>query len=278
MSVSRILRPILAAGVSVSALIAGGVRRRRARCDRNGRRHRAEAGRGHPGCADRDLGVLAGRPDAQPDRRRPGPDDPGPEHDLHQDELHVRTRSRFAASAPRRSRRRPIRPWRWPSTTRPSSATASSSRNSTTCSGSRCCAGRRARSMAATPRRAWSTSSRAKPKFTLRGQALGRRRPTTTPPASKGWSTSRWSRTRWPCASPAPGPSATATPSTRSPASRSTAATCGRRGSSLRFTPNDRIDANLIWEHFEEDDDRLRSGKQLCHKDVGRRRSVDGPT
>jgi outer membrane receptor protein involved in Fe transport len=34
---------------------------------------------------------------------------------------------------------------------------------------------------------------------------------------------------------------------------------------SLRFSPNDRIDANLIWEHFEEDDDRLRSGKQLCH-------------
>ena len=37
---------------------------------------------------------------------------------------------------------------------------------------------------------------------------------------------------------------------------------------SLRFTPNDKIDANLIWEHFEEDDDRLRSGKQLCKKHV----------
>jgi outer membrane receptor protein involved in Fe transport len=37
---------------------------------------------------------------------------------------------------------------------------------------------------------------------------------------------------------------------------------------SMRVTPNDRIDANLIWEHFEEDDDRLRSGKQLCRKDV----------
>jgi outer membrane receptor protein involved in Fe transport len=37
---------------------------------------------------------------------------------------------------------------------------------------------------------------------------------------------------------------------------------------SLRFTPNDRIDANLIWEHFQEDDDRLRSGKQLCKKDL----------
>jgi outer membrane receptor protein involved in Fe transport len=37
---------------------------------------------------------------------------------------------------------------------------------------------------------------------------------------------------------------------------------------SLRVSPNDRIDANLIWEHFEEDDDRLRSGKQLCKKDA----------
>ncbi|HEX6859578.1 MAG TPA: TonB-dependent receptor [Caulobacteraceae bacterium] len=37
---------------------------------------------------------------------------------------------------------------------------------------------------------------------------------------------------------------------------------------SLRFTPNDRLDANLIWEHFEENDDRLRSGKQLCKTDT----------
>ncbi|HEX6866717.1 MAG TPA: TonB-dependent receptor, partial [Caulobacteraceae bacterium] len=36
---------------------------------------------------------------------------------------------------------------------------------------------------------------------------------------------------------------------------------------SLRFSPTDSFDANLIWEHFEEDDDRLRSGKQLCHTD-----------
>ncbi len=36
---------------------------------------------------------------------------------------------------------------------------------------------------------------------------------------------------------------------------------------SLRFAPNDRFDANLIWEHFHEDDDRLRSGKQLCKQD-----------
>ena len=33
---------------------------------------------------------------------------------------------------------------------------------------------------------------------------------------------------------------------------------------SLRFAPTDRLDVNLIWEHFEENDDRLRSGKQLC--------------
>jgi outer membrane receptor protein involved in Fe transport len=35
---------------------------------------------------------------------------------------------------------------------------------------------------------------------------------------------------------------------------------------SLRLAPVDGFfDANLIWEHFEEDDDRLRSGKQLCN-------------
>jgi len=34
---------------------------------------------------------------------------------------------------------------------------------------------------------------------------------------------------------------------------------------SLRIAPQDaHFDANLIWEHFEENDDRLRSGKQLC--------------
>jgi len=36
---------------------------------------------------------------------------------------------------------------------------------------------------------------------------------------------------------------------------------------SLRFAPTDKIEANLIWEHFQEDDDRIRSGKQLCKKD-----------
>ncbi len=37
---------------------------------------------------------------------------------------------------------------------------------------------------------------------------------------------------------------------------------------SLRIAPTDRLEANLIWEHFEEDDDRLRSGKQLCNRDA----------
>ena len=37
---------------------------------------------------------------------------------------------------------------------------------------------------------------------------------------------------------------------------------------SLRFAPTDSIDANLIWEHFEENDDRLRSGKQLCKRHI----------
>ncbi len=36
---------------------------------------------------------------------------------------------------------------------------------------------------------------------------------------------------------------------------------------SLHVAPTDGIDANLIWEHFEEKDDRLRSGKQLCNQD-----------
>jgi len=36
---------------------------------------------------------------------------------------------------------------------------------------------------------------------------------------------------------------------------------------SLRFKPTDRFEANLVWEHFQEGDDRLRSGKQLCDTD-----------
>ncbi|MGE5566430.1 MAG: TonB-dependent receptor domain-containing protein [Parcubacteria group bacterium] len=35
------------------------------------------------------------------------------------------------------------------------------------------------------------------------------------------------------------------------------------------FNPTDRIRANLIWERFNEDDNRSRTGKQLCHHDYG---------
>jgi outer membrane receptor protein involved in Fe transport len=37
----------------------------------------------------------------------------------------------------------------------------------------------------------------------------------------------------------------------------------------LRFHPSDRLDAWLMWEHYAEDDDRNRIGKQLCIKDPG---------
>ena len=38
---------------------------------------------------------------------------------------------------------------------------------------------------------------------------------------------------------------------------------------SIGWEPNDRFRANALWEHFEEDDSRLRTGKQLCHRDPG---------
>ncbi|HYG26797.1 MAG TPA: TonB-dependent receptor, partial [Caulobacteraceae bacterium] len=37
----------------------------------------------------------------------------------------------------------------------------------------------------------------------------------------------------------------------------------------IGFNPTDRIRSNLIWERFEEDDNRSRTGKQLCHRDPG---------
>jgi outer membrane receptor protein involved in Fe transport len=37
----------------------------------------------------------------------------------------------------------------------------------------------------------------------------------------------------------------------------------------LAWKPTDRFNANLIWEHFDEDDNRARSSKQLCHHDAG---------
>jgi iron complex outermembrane receptor protein len=37
----------------------------------------------------------------------------------------------------------------------------------------------------------------------------------------------------------------------------------------IGFEPTERIHANLIWERFREDDNRSRTGKQLCHRDNG---------
>jgi outer membrane receptor protein involved in Fe transport len=38
---------------------------------------------------------------------------------------------------------------------------------------------------------------------------------------------------------------------------------------SISFKPSADLQADLVWEHFSEDDDRLRSGKQLCKTDYG---------
>lgn len=38
---------------------------------------------------------------------------------------------------------------------------------------------------------------------------------------------------------------------------------------SLAWEPSDRFKANVIWQHFEEDDQRSRTGKQLCTRDPG---------
>jgi outer membrane receptor protein involved in Fe transport len=37
----------------------------------------------------------------------------------------------------------------------------------------------------------------------------------------------------------------------------------------VAFNPTDRIRSNLVWERFNEDDNRSRTGKQLCHRDPG---------
>src|SRR5262249_28481332 len=38
---------------------------------------------------------------------------------------------------------------------------------------------------------------------------------------------------------------------------------------SIGFEPTSRFRANFVWDHFEEDDNRSRTGKQLCHRDDG---------
>ena len=45
---------------------------------------------------------------------------------------------------------------------------------------------------------------------------------------------------------------------------------------SLLIHPIERLTATAIWEHFQESDDRLRSGKQLCARDNGPS-VIDGP-
>ncbi len=64
--------------------------------------------------------------------------------------------------------------------------------------------------------------------------------------------------------------------STKKPTKALMAAICGRAVFSLLVHPIEKLSANLVWEHFSEDDDRLRSGKQLCERDPGPS-SVDGP-
>ena len=38
---------------------------------------------------------------------------------------------------------------------------------------------------------------------------------------------------------------------------------------SMQWEPSDRLTISAIWQHFEEDDDRSRTGKQLCTRDPG---------
>ena len=38
---------------------------------------------------------------------------------------------------------------------------------------------------------------------------------------------------------------------------------------SVRFKPTEKLIADFVWEHFQENDDRLRSSKQLCKRDNG---------
>ncbi len=45
---------------------------------------------------------------------------------------------------------------------------------------------------------------------------------------------------------------------------------------SLLVRPTDKVTANFVWEHFDENDDRERSTKQLCQKDTAPA-VVDGP-
>ncbi|HYG26047.1 MAG TPA: TonB-dependent receptor, partial [Caulobacteraceae bacterium] len=48
--------------------------------------------------------------------------------------------------------------------------------------------------------------------------------------------------------------------------------------STLGLELTERFRGDLLWEHFEEDDDRLRTGKQFCHRDNGELMIGDTPT
>ena len=37
----------------------------------------------------------------------------------------------------------------------------------------------------------------------------------------------------------------------------------------LQWKPSAKVQADLVWEHFSESDDRMRTAKQLCHRDPG---------
>ncbi len=69
------------------------------------------------------------------------------------------------------------------------------------------------------------------------------------------------------CASQANGPSGRATVSTRTPISASMVAIYGRAVSRFGWKPVENLQTYLVWEHFSEDDDRMRTSKQLCNTD-----------
>ena len=89
----------------------------------------------------------------------------------------------------------------------------------------------------------------------------------TTIAASKACSIFRSSAINSICAWPANGPSATAIRSTRRPIKAIDGRDLWSGRVSLLVHPIENLTANLVWEHFSEDDDRLRSGKQLCTTD-----------
>ena len=142
---------------------------------------------------------------------------------------------------------------------------------------SKCCAGRKARSMAATRRRAWSISFPPSRPISSKRMAPSMSAITRTA-ASKACSIFPLSATNLICAWRANGPSATATRSTSRPSKRSTAAICGRAVCRLLFSRSKSFKANLVWEHFSEErrsralrQAALREGSRAPRWSMGRR-------